>query len=67
MSTHGVSFLSGGAVVKTHGKQIFEVVNAAQRSGKTFYFLATSQVTTSATGKAEDTQLYATLNTIALR
>jgi hypothetical protein len=66
LPAHWVSFFTGSAIVKNNGKQVFEMVLATQRKGKTFYFLIASRVTTTAKGKAEDNQAFDIVDTITL-
>jgi hypothetical protein len=61
-----VTFLTTSALAKDYMGQTFEMVNATQRNGKTYYFLIWSQVTTTAKGKAEGNQVFDILDSITL-
>jgi len=66
VSQHGASFLIAAARVSTGGKTVGEAVATATHGGKTYYFLASELITSSAKVKADAGEVTAVLNSITI-
>jgi len=66
VSQHGASFLIAAARVTVSGKTVGEAVATATHAGKTYYFLASMQIGTSAKLKADANEVTAVLDSITV-
>src|SRR6185437_2083850 len=64
VSQHGASFVIAAARVTVSGKTVGEAVAAATHAGKTYYFLASIQIGSSAKLKADGNEVTAVLDSI---